>query len=71
MTIGDKVRLEDPFSDTLVGEIVDIKRPRCKCKGMGHYVVDFGGETKEIKIDDKRLNLYNMESNKMSLGFKF
>lgn len=71
MTIGDKVRLEDPFSDTLVGKIVGIKRPRCKCKGMGHYIVDFGDDTKEIKIGDKRLSLYSMEPNKTSLGFKF
>ena len=71
MTIGDKVRFEDPFSDTLIGEIVNIKRPRCKCKGKGYYIVDFGGVTKEIKIDDKRLSPYNMEPNKTSLKFNF
>jgi hypothetical protein len=71
MTIGDKVKFEDPFSDTLFGEIILIKRPRCKCKGMGHYIVDFGDDTKEIKIGDKRLSLYSMEPNKTSLGFKF
>jgi hypothetical protein len=71
MTIGDKVRFEDPFSDTLIGEIVNIKRPRCKCKGMGYYIVDFGGATIEIKIEDKRLSLYSMEPNKISLKFNF
>ena len=71
MNIGDKVKFEDPFSDTLIGEIVSINRPRCKCKGMGHYIIDFGTETKQIKIDDKRLSLYNIEPNKGPLGFKF
>ena len=71
MTIGDKVRFEDPFSDTLIGEIVNIKRPRCKCKGQGYYIVDFGGETREIRIEDKRLSLYSMEPNKISLKFNF
>ena len=71
MTIGDKVRFEDPFSDTLIGEIVNIKRPRCKCKGKGYYIVDFGGETREIRIEDKRLSLYSMEPNKTSLKFNF
>ena len=71
MNIGDKVKFEDPFSDTLIGEIVSINRPKCKCKGKGYYVVDFGDFTKNIKIDDDRLSLYNMEPNKGSLGFKF
>jgi hypothetical protein len=71
MTIGDKVRFEDPFSGTLTGEIVNIKRPRCKCKGMGYYIVDFDGETREIRIEDKRLSLYSMEPNKTSLKFNF
>lgn len=71
MNIGDKVKFEDPFSDTLIGEIVSINRPKCKCKGKGYYVVDFGSYTKQIKIDDKRLSLYNIEPSKGSLGFKF
>lgn len=71
MVIGDKVRFEDPFSETLIGEIIGVNRPRCKCKGKGYYVVDFGSETKQIKIDDNRLSLYNMEPNKGPLGFIF
>jgi hypothetical protein len=71
MKIGDKVIFNDPFNDTLTGEIIDVARPRCKCKGKGHYVVDFGGFTKNIKINDNRLSLYNMEPNKGSLGFNF
>ena len=43
MTIGDKVIFEDPLNDTLIGEIVDKNQPRCKCKGKGHWLVDFDG----------------------------
>jgi hypothetical protein len=71
MNIGDKVIFNDPFSDTLNGEIIDVVRPSCKCKGKGHYVVDFGGFTKNIKIDDNRLTPYNMEPSRDSLKFKF
>jgi hypothetical protein len=71
MNIGDKVKFEDPFSETKTGVIISIIKPRCKCKGKGHYVVDFGDFTKNIKIDDNRLSLYNMKPNKGSLDFKF
>jgi hypothetical protein len=71
LKLGDKVVFNDPFSETLNGEIVDFKQPRCKCKGKGYYVVDFGGFTKEIKELDDRLSLHNTEPNKGSLGFNF
>lgn len=71
MKIGDKVIFQDQFSDSLTGFIVDKVKPRCKCKGKGYYVVDFGDYTKQIKLDDDRLSLYNMEPKQGSLGFNF
>lgn len=59
MKIGDKVKFEDSFSDTLIGEIVGLYKPKCACKGAGHYTINFGTETKQIKIGDKRLTLNN------------
>ena len=61
MTIGDKVIFEDPLNDTLIGKIVDKNQPRCKCKGKGHWLVDFDGEVTKIKIGDSRLSLYEEE----------
>ncbi len=71
MKIGDKVKFEDTFSDTMYGIIVSKEVPRCKCKGMGKWVVDFNGETKYIKEGDPRLSIYNMEPNKNGLNFNF
>tara|TARA_R110000822_G_scaffold130828_6_gene267515 strand:+ start:395 stop:577 length:183 start_codon:yes stop_codon:yes gene_type:complete len=59
MKIGDNVIFEDPLSETLYGIIINKEVPRCKCKGMGEWNIDFNGEIKKIKIGDKRLNLYN------------
>ena len=61
MKIGDKVIFEDPFKDTLIGEIVYQHQPKCKCKGKGHWLVDFDGEVTKIKIGDNRLSLYEEE----------
>ena len=61
MKVGDKVIFEDPFNDTLIGEIVGKEQPRCKCKGKGHWLIDFGGEIVKIKIGDNRLLLYEEE----------
>jgi hypothetical protein len=71
MEIGDKVKFEDSFSNTVYGIIVGKEIPRCKCKGMGKWIVDFNGETKYIKIGDIRLSPHNMEPSKSSLGFNF
>jgi hypothetical protein len=57
MNIGDRVKLEDTFSETLYGVIINKEVPRCKCKGKGEFTVDFNGDIKKIKIDDKRLTL--------------
>jgi hypothetical protein len=57
MNIGDRVKLEDTFSKTLYGVIINKEVPRCKCKGKGEFTVDFNGDIKKIKIDDKRLTL--------------
>ena len=62
MNIGDKVKFEDPFSETLIGEIVSVNKPKCKCKGLGHYIVDFDVETRQIKLGDERLSLYKNDS---------
>jgi hypothetical protein len=62
MNVGDKVKFEDPFSETLIGEIVSVNKPKCKCKGLGHYIVDFDGETRQIKLGDERLSLYKNDS---------
>ena len=71
MNIGDSVKYVDPLSDTLYGVIVDKKTPRCKCKGGSYWIIDFNGETKQIKVDDNRLSLHNIEPTKGSLGFNF
>ena len=52
--IGDKVRY-----DGEVMTVVDIIRPRCKCKGAGSYVLEFDGE--RIKIP-RRTKLEKVES---------
>lgn len=72
MKIGDKVKFEDPFNNTIFGKIVDKKQPKCKCKGMSKWVIDFGEYgVNEVKENDKRLFLHNLEPNKNSLGFNF
>ena len=38
MEIGDKVTW-----DGKVGTIVNVVRPKCKCKGKGHYVINVNG----------------------------
>lgn len=71
MKIGDKVKYENSFSDTMIGTIINKEVPACKCKGMGRWVIDFNGEIKKIKITDERLSIYNIEPNKNNLNFKF
>lgn len=71
MEVGDSVVFEDPFSETLYGVIISKIVPRCKCKGIGEWVVDFGGVEKRVKIDDKRLRLNKIEPQKGSMGFNF
>jgi len=71
MKIGDTVIFNDPTIGTLNGKIINVIIPSCKCKGKGHYVVDFDGFTKNIKIDDNRLTPYNMEPSRDSLKFNF
>lgn len=71
MNIGDEVKFEDPFSETLIGIIVGVKTPKCKCKGKGYYIIDFGGIIKKIELDDKRLSLYKIEPKTGSLSFNF
>jgi hypothetical protein len=66
MKIGDKVIYRG-----IKGVIIDVQKPRCKCKGQGKYIVDFGEYMRNISIGDKNLNLYNMEPSKGSLGFTF
>jgi hypothetical protein len=71
MNIGDKVKYENSFSDTMIGVIVSKEQPTCKCKGMGKWVIDFNGEIKKIKISDERLSLYNIEPTMTNLNFNF
>jgi hypothetical protein len=71
MKIGDTVIFNDPTIGTLNGKIINVIIPKCKCKNRGYYIVDFGGFTKNIKIDDNRLTLYSIEPNKGSLEFNF
>ena len=71
MNIGDKVRFESKNNGTMIGTIIDKEVPRCKCKGMGNWVIDFNGEIKKIKTSDERLSLYNIEPTKNNLNFNF
>jgi hypothetical protein len=71
MKIGDKVKFEYTTSNVMYGTIVSKEVPRCKCKGIGKWVIDFNGETKHIKIGDIRLSPHNMGPKKSSLGFNF
>lgn len=71
MNIGDKVKFEDAFSDTMIGVIINKELPACKCKGKGNWIVTFDGEIKKIKINDIRLSLYTIEPSKNSLKFSF
>ena len=72
MEIGDKVRINDPISGILYGYILEKRVPRCKCKGMGEWVIMLENETtKRIKIGDPKLSPHNMKPNKVSLGFNF
>ena len=52
MEVGDKVTWNGH-----VGVITDIIRPKCKCKGQGHYLIDVGGVINKISINTK-LKLY-------------
>lgn len=70
MDIGDKVIFKDPFSDTLIGFIMGKSQPKCKCKGMGHWHVDFDGKIIKIKMGDNRLSRY-IGPDKNSLEFNF
>jgi hypothetical protein len=57
MKIGDKVKLEDPLMETLVGEIVDKEISRCKCS-KSKWIIDFNGETQKVSVGSKKLSLY-------------
>jgi hypothetical protein len=57
MKIGDKVKLEDPLMNTLIGEIIDKEISRCKCS-KSKWVIDFNGETQKISVDSKKLSLH-------------
>jgi hypothetical protein len=70
MEIGNNVKFEDHFF-TMYGTIVNKIVPRCKCKGMGKWVIDFNGEIKQVKIGDIRLSPHKIEPSKSSLGFNF
>ena len=72
MNIGDKVSFESKNNIIMIGIIIDKEVPRCKCKGMGNWVVSFeDGETKKIKKDDNKLKPYTIETFKNSLNFNF
>lgn len=72
MNIGDEVKYENSPSSTMIGIIVSKVQPRCKCKGMAHWVVSFeNGVRKKIKIDDTRLKPYTIEPIKNNLNFNF
>jgi hypothetical protein len=71
MEIGDNVKFEDSFSNTMYGIIVSKQVPKCKCKGMGTWLIDFNGEIKKVKIGDIRLSLHDIEPNKNKLNFNF
>jgi hypothetical protein len=60
MKIGDKVRFESKNNGTMIGIIIDNEIPRCKCKGMGRWVIDFNGEIKKIQIGIHGLNPYDI-----------
>jgi hypothetical protein len=70
MEIGDNVKFEDHFS-TMYGIIVSKLVPKCKCKGLGKWVIDFNGEIRQVKIGDIRLSPHNIEPSKSSLVFNF
>lgn len=57
MKIGDKVKLEDPLNDTLIGTIIDKEISRCKCS-KSKWVIDFNGETQKVSVGSKKLSLY-------------
>jgi len=71
MNIGDKVKFEDTFSDTMIGVIIGKEVPRCRCKGKGMWVIDFDGEIKKIKLEDERLQLYNINPKTGSIKHSF
>jgi hypothetical protein len=52
MEIGNKVTWNGH-----VGVITDIVKPKCKCKGQGHYVIDVNGVLNKIPLNTK-LELY-------------
>lgn len=60
MKIGDKVKLEDPLNDTLIGTIIDKEISRCKCS-KSKWVIDFNGETQKVSVGSKKLSLYEKE----------
>lgn len=53
MEIGDKVTWNGH-----IGTITGIDKPRCKCKGRGHYLIDVNGVINKIPINKKGLELY-------------
>jgi hypothetical protein len=48
MEIGDRVTWNGH-----VGTLVGIDRPKCKCKGQGHYRIDVDGVINKIPINTK------------------
>jgi|TARA_R110000803_G_scaffold208584_1_gene277356 hypothetical protein len=48
MEIGDRVTWNGH-----IGTLVSIDKPRCKCKGQGHYKIDVGGVINKIPIKTK------------------
>ena len=59
MKIGDRVKLNDPMSDTLYGQIMDKIEPSCKCKGKGEWLIKFNDVVgyRKINRNDSRLEL--------------
>jgi hypothetical protein len=48
MEVGDKVTW-----DGKVGVVLSINRPKCKCKGKGHYMIDVDGVSYKVPITTK------------------
>lgn len=71
MNIGDKVRFESKNNGTIIGTIIDKEVPRCKCKGMGKWIIDFNGEIKKIQIGIHGLTPYNINPKMGSIKHSF
>lgn len=71
MKIGDKVRFESKNNGTMIGTIIDKEVPRCKCKGMGKWIIDFNGEIKKIEINVHGLKPYDINPKMGNLKHSF